>query len=108
MSLLVDPRGAMQRSITTVVLTLAVLVVISCAHGPAPQAADPKRFEFVRAAIIAPEHEHQVVEILRRAGIQSFCEGSVAYAVMVPRGTEVRAQALLREEAAGGNWIWFP
>jgi hypothetical protein len=85
-----------------------MLTVISCAQNPPRSAADATPSEFVRVAVINPAQQDHVVEILRRAGIRSFCEGSLAYAVMVQQGTEVRAKALLQKEAAGADWIWFP
>jgi hypothetical protein len=98
----------MQKIISSIVLGLALLGVVSCAHRPKQQEADPTEIHFVPVAIIDPAQKDHVQEILRLASIQSFCEGSLGYAVMVPRDTAARAKALLQKETAGEKWIMFP
>jgi hypothetical protein len=99
----------MRRSIITVVLSLAALGITSCAHHPTPKAAVPDQSEFVLVAVIDWKLSDHVQGVLKRAGIQSFSEGSLLYAVMVRRGTEARAAALLRADAASEKYqIRFP
>ncbi len=99
----------MRKTITAVVLGLAVLGIASCAHHATPKAAVPDQDEFVRVAVIDWKLSDHVYGVLNRAGIQAFCEGSIGYAVMVRRGTEARAAALLRADAdREGYHIWFP
>jgi hypothetical protein len=89
----------MCRIITTVVLSLVALGIVSCAHYSTPQVAVPDRNKWVYVGGIPPIFEEHVRETLQQAGIPSFCEGSIAYDVVVPVGTEARAAALLRADA---------
>jgi hypothetical protein len=99
----------MSRIITTVVLSLAALGIISCAHYSTPQADVSDKSKWVCVAGIPFQSEQHVREILQHAGIPSFCEGSIVYDVMVPAGTEARAVAALRADPASDQYqIRFP
>ena len=99
----------MHRIIATVCLSLLALFVVSCARRPAAQAATPDYSKFVHVAAIDPKMADHVGQVLERAGIQSIIEGSVAYGVSVPPGSESRAASLLRADSAARKyWIQFP
>ena len=99
----------MHRIIATTCLSFLALLIVSCAHQPAVQAAIPDYSKFVHVAAIDPKMADHVGRVLQRAGIQSIIEGSVAYGVSVPLGSESRATSLLRTDSAARKyWVQFP
>ena len=99
----------MHRITATFLLSMLTLGVGSCAYQPLPQASSPDYSKFVHVAAIDSKMADHVGKVLERAGIQCIIEGSVAYGVSVPPGTESRATSLLRADSVVQKyWIQFP